>query len=94
MKPARWQPRQYLADTARAYSALFFLDSPAAGALLLASTFAYPNIGASGLLAALVGLATARLFRFPAAPPFLSSTVCWSACRWVPSTSWVRTWPS
>ena len=56
--------RQYLADTARAYSALFFLDSPAAGALLLASTFAYPNIGASGLLAALVGLATARLFRF------------------------------
>jgi len=57
--------RQYLADTARAYSALFFLDSPAAGALLMASTFAYPNIGASGLLAALVGLATTRLFRFP-----------------------------
>ncbi len=58
--------QRYLADTARAYSALFFLDSPVAGALLLAGTFAYPNIGSSGLLAALVGLSVARLFRFPA----------------------------
>jgi urea transporter len=57
--------RRYLADTARAYSALFFLDSPTAGALLLAGTFAYPNIGFSGLVAALAGQATARIFRFP-----------------------------
>ena len=57
--------RAYLADTARAYSALFFLDSPIAGALLLAGTFAYPNIGLSGLVAAFAGLAMARLFRFP-----------------------------
>lgn len=58
-------PRKYLAETARAYSALFFLDSPAAGVLLLAGTFAYPNIGLSGLIGALSGQATVRLFRFP-----------------------------
>ena len=58
--------RRYLTDTARAYSALFFLDSPVAGALLLAGTFAYPNIGGAGLLAALVGLLVTRLFQFPA----------------------------
>jgi urea transporter len=58
--------RRYLADTARAYSSLFFLDSPVAGILLLAGTFAYPNIGSAGLLAALVGLLVTRLFRFPA----------------------------
>ncbi len=57
--------RQGLGDTARAYAAFFFLDSPLAGALLLAATFVYPNTGASGLLAALVGMAVARLFRFP-----------------------------
>ncbi len=57
--------RQGLGDTARAYAAFFFLDSPLAGALLMAATFVYPNTGASGLLAALVGTALARLFRFP-----------------------------
>ena len=67
MKPvsARATIRQNLGDTARAYAAVFFLDSPLAGALLLAATFVYPNTGASGLLAALVGMALARLFRFP-----------------------------
>ena len=59
--------RQNLRDTAGAYAALFFLDSPLAGALLVAATFVYPNTGASGLLAALVGMAVARLFRFPGA---------------------------
>jgi urea transporter len=57
--------RSSLRDTARAYSALFFLDSPGAGALLMLGTFVYPNVGAAGLLAALVGLVVARLFRFP-----------------------------
>ncbi len=57
--------KRYLGDLAGAYSALFFLDSPLAGALLLGSTFTYPNIGCAGLLAALVGLSVARLFRFP-----------------------------
>jgi len=57
--------RQGCDDIARAYAALFFLDSPAAGALLVAGTFVYPNIGASGLLAALVAMALARLYRFP-----------------------------
>jgi len=56
-----------LGDMARAYSAFFFLDSPLAGALLLAGTFVYPNVGSSGLLAALVGVALTRLFRFPGA---------------------------
>ncbi len=55
----------YLEDTARAYSAIFFLDSPAAGAVLLVSTFVYPNVGAAGLLGALVGLVAARGFGFP-----------------------------
>ena len=58
--------KRYLADTARAYSALFFLDSPVAGALLLAGTFAYPNIGGAGLLTALVGLLVTP--RTPSAP--------------------------
>lgn len=57
--------RQNLSDTALAYAAFFFLDSPLAGALLMAATFVYPNVGASGLLAALVGMSLARLFRFP-----------------------------
>ena len=67
MKPAGAMApfSQGLGDVTRAYSAFFFLDSPLAGALLLAGTFVYPNIGGSGLLAALVGAAVARLFRFP-----------------------------
>lgn len=63
---------RYLGELAGAYSALFFLESPLAGALLLAGTFIYPNIGCAGLLAALVGLALVRLFRFP---PSRTSTV-------------------
>ncbi len=57
---------RHLGDTFRAYSAIFFLDSPAAGALLLAGTFVYPNVGAAGLLAGVTGLAAARSFSFPA----------------------------
>ena len=57
--------KRYLTDTARGYSALFFLDNPLAGALLIAGTFAYPNIGGAGLLGALVGLLVARVFAFP-----------------------------
>ena len=67
MKPvgAMAAARQAFGDTARAYSAFFFLDSAPAGALLMAGTFVYPNIGGSGLLAALVGVAVTRLFKFP-----------------------------
>ncbi len=57
--------KPYLTDTVRAYSALFFLDNLLAGALLMVGTFVYPNIGGAGLLAALVGTAVARLFKFP-----------------------------
>ncbi len=59
--------KQSLSDTASAYAAIFFLDSPLAGALLMAATFVYPTIGAAGLLAALVGMLVARLFKFPTA---------------------------
>ena len=55
----------YLKDVARAYAAIFFLDSAVAGAALLAATFLYPNIGAAGLLAALIGTAAAGILRFP-----------------------------
>lgn len=54
-------------EIARAYSALFFLDSPPAGGLLLAATFVYPNVGGAGLAAALVGSWVAGLFDFPRA---------------------------
>ena len=57
--------KQSLTDTAKAYAAIFFLDSPLAGALLMACTFVYPNIGSAGLLAALVGMLVARVFNFP-----------------------------
>jgi len=55
----------YLKDVARAYAAIFFLDSAGAGAALLAGTFVYPNVGACGLLAALIGTAAARVLSFP-----------------------------
>jgi len=67
MKPAGAlaSVRQGLGDVARAYAAFFFLDSPLAGALLLSGTFVYPNVGGSGLLAALVAVVLTRLYRFP-----------------------------
>ncbi|MBI4676499.1 MAG: urea transporter [Elusimicrobia bacterium] len=46
---------------AGAYSAVFFLDSPWAGAVMAAATFLYPNIGAAGLLGLLSGFVVLQL---------------------------------
>lgn len=49
----------------RAYAAILFVDHPLAGFLFLLATLWYPNIGLSGLFAAVVGFAAAYLLRFP-----------------------------
>ncbi len=62
----RVAPRQpSLRGLLRAYAAILFVDAPWAGALFLLATFWFPNAGASGLLAALIGVFTARVLRFP-----------------------------
>ncbi|WOJ94433.1 urea transporter [Congregibacter variabilis] len=54
-----------LNDTVGAYAALFFLESPLAGGLLMAATFVFPKTGLSGLAAAIVAVIVTRLFSFP-----------------------------
>jgi urea transporter len=49
----------------RAYSAIVFLQKPRAGFIVLAATMSIPNLGLSGLIAALVGIIVARLLNFP-----------------------------
>ena len=58
--------RAALAGLLRAYAAILFLDRPAAGAIVLAGTFVYPNTALAGLWGALAGMLTAALVRFPA----------------------------
>jgi urea transporter len=48
----------------RAYASILFAEKPWIGALFLLATFWFPNAGASGLLAALVAIVTARLLAF------------------------------
>ena len=48
----------------RSYSAIFFIADARIGALFLAATFYFPNSGWVGLLAAMTGTLTARLFHF------------------------------
>jgi len=49
----------------QAYAAILFLHHPLAGLVIAAITFLYPNIGAAGLLAAIVSLILTRLWKFP-----------------------------
>ena len=49
----------------RAYANVLFVDHLWVGLLIIAATFWYPNIGIAGLLAAVAGLLTTRLFKFP-----------------------------
>jgi len=49
----------------KAYAAILFLNNPMAGILILATTFFFPNIGLSGLLAAVVAFITTRLWQLP-----------------------------
>ncbi|MEA2080932.1 MAG: urea transporter [Pseudomonadota bacterium] len=58
-------PWRGLVGLLRAYSSILFVDNPLVGLLFFAATFFYPNVGLAGLLGALVGIGTARLFNFP-----------------------------
>jgi len=49
----------------KAYAAILFLNNPVAGILILATTFFFPNIGFSGLLAAVVAFIVTRLWKLP-----------------------------
>lgn len=59
------KPLHGLVGLLRAYAAILFVEHPVTGLLFLLATFFFPNVGLAGLLAALVGLGTAQLFRFP-----------------------------
>lgn len=52
------------AGLVRAYGSILFAERPLVGSLFLIATFYFPNIGLSGLLAAAVGMFTARLLKF------------------------------
>jgi urea transporter len=54
-----------LSSILKAYSTILFLQNPLAGLVILATTMFYPNIGLSGLLAAVTGYAMTRLWQFP-----------------------------
>lgn len=54
-----------LAEIPRAYAAILFVDHLWVGLVFIAATLIYPNIGLAGLIGALAGLLTARLFHFP-----------------------------
>ena len=49
----------------RAYANVLFVDHLWVGLLIIAVTFWYPNIGIAGLVAAIAGLLTVQLFKFP-----------------------------
>lgn len=49
----------------RAYANVLFVDHLWVGLLIMVATFWYPNIGIAGLLAAVAGLLTTWLFKFP-----------------------------
>ena len=54
-----------LTNILNTYSAVMFIKHPAAGLMILITTLWHPNIGLSGLLSTLTGLATLRLFQLP-----------------------------
>ncbi len=48
----------------RAYGSILFAENPLVGGLFVAATFLFPNTALAGLLAAIAGVATARLLQF------------------------------
>lgn len=62
--------KQFLRDNIngllRAYSAIIFLEKPRAGFVVLLATMTMPNLGLSGLIAALAGVVVSRSLKFPA----------------------------
>ena len=56
---------QPIAGLFRAYAAIMFAQSPWIGVVYILATFLLPNAALSGLIAALCGYLTARIFRFP-----------------------------
>jgi len=54
-----------LTHLTRSYAAILFLDTPWMGMVFVATTLIYPNIGLSGLFAALIALLIVTLFEFP-----------------------------
>ncbi len=62
-RPVNTKPGK-LGAIPRAYADILFLDHVGLGLLVMAATFWYPNIGLAGLLGAVTGLLTARIFRF------------------------------
>jgi len=57
--------RQSMNSVLQAYASILFSKHSGVGLLFLCASFWYPNAGMSGLIAALIGLLTARLFSFP-----------------------------
>jgi urea transporter/murein DD-endopeptidase MepM/ murein hydrolase activator NlpD len=49
----------------RSYSAILYVDGPMTGLFIFGATLLYPNIGLSGLLAAVIALLVVKLFEFP-----------------------------
>ena len=56
---------EYVKILTRSYAAILFVDGPMTGLFFLGATLLYPNIGLSGLFAALIALIIAKLFEFP-----------------------------
>lgn len=56
--------RQEAIDLLKAYAWILFIDHPAVGAIFLVSTFWYPNVGISGLIAVIIAQLTVHFFKF------------------------------
>lgn len=63
MNPVR-HTKETLAGLLRAYGAILFAEKPLVGGLFIAATFWFPNTAIAGLLAGIVGGATASLLQF------------------------------
>ena len=56
---------EYVKILTRSYAAILFVDGPMTGLFFLGATLLYPNIGLSGLFAALIALVIVKVFEFP-----------------------------
>ena len=54
-----------LSTIPKAYANILFIQNPVAGLIIMATTMIYPNIGLSGLLAALTGYSITRIWQLP-----------------------------
>ncbi len=57
--------RRAIAGVLNAYSGILFVDHPVAGLGFLATTFWFPNVGLSGLIAAVIGMLVGCSLRLP-----------------------------